>query len=124
MPKNKKVAVTMKIDASAHKVHLAQTQLQIKIYKYWDDRDCDIVEQLRALTFEIREILLDMEPKVHRSDRFSNLKDLIKEHQKEHELTDIEVLQVLFEHGRVDLERMRRFERHGSYDTPAMQEKS
>lgn len=117
----------MQLHERQQRVSLAQTELEIKLHRYqWpnygvesnDPRDLDDVEMLRLLTLEIRAICLDMEPKVKRTDNVSDLKDLIRDHQKEHELTDVELLQGLFSYCSTKTKYMLRYERHGNYDTP------
>lgn len=99
---------------------IAGTELEIKLHKYWDEHEInEYVEVLRLLTLEMRSILLFMEPRVSHAERFSGLKDLIRDHQKETGMTDIEVLQALTSHMAGSLKYMLRYERHGDYETPA-----
>lgn len=111
----------MRVDKRAHEVSLLQTKLEIEIWEYFHGRDLDNVEELRALAMEIREILLGMEPKVEHAETTSALKDLIRDYQAKHELTDIEILQPLLGLCSSSLKYMLRYERHGNYDTPAME---
>lgn len=112
----------MRISKRAQEISRAQTELEIKLIEYWQDHKIKYYEeQLRALTFEMRNILLDMEPKVERAETFSALKDMIRAHQAEFEMTDIEVLQALTSSMAGSLKYMLRYERHGNYDKPAME---
>lgn len=51
----------------------------------------------------------------------SQLAVMVLEFQQEHDLSDIEVLQALHEIAQSKLKYMLRYERHGDYETPAMQ---
>lgn len=116
----------MRVHPREQKVSLAQTELDLKLHRYqWPnngvnggDVDLEDVEMLRLLTLEIRAILLDMEPKVNRTDNVADLKDLIRTHQRENDLTDVELLQGLFSYCSSKMKYMLRFERHGDYETP------
>lgn len=109
----------MKLHERQQAMSLAGTELEIKLHEYWDDHKIENYEEcLRALTFEMRNILLDMEPKVERAETFSNLKDMIRAHQQEKGMTDIEVLQALTSHMADSLKFMLRMARHGNYDKP------
>lgn len=72
----------MRMSRRAQEVHIAQTELEIAICEYFDDRPgLDEVEKHRAVAFMLHQVCLDMEPAVKRAERFSNLKDLIEAHQ-------------------------------------------
>lgn len=109
----------MRVNERHQRISVAKSQLEIKINDYGDERDLDNIGLMRALAMEIHEILLDMPPRVERAQRYSALSDMIVEHQKEHGMTDIEVLQALFSYGQTNLKYQLRYERHGNYDTPA-----
>jgi len=53
----------------------------------------------------------------------TELEGLILKFANENELTDIEVMQALNSYVASSLKYMLRYERHGNYDTPAMQPK-
>lgn len=120
----------MRVHPRQQAVSIAQTELDIKLHRWqWprdegqdpeaeDPRDIDDVVMLRLVTLEIRAILLDMEPKVKRTDNVSSMKDMIREHQKETGLTDVELLQGLFSYCSSKMKYMLRYERHGDYDKP------
>jgi hypothetical protein len=53
----------------------------------------------------------------------AQLKVVINDFQRKHDLTDIELLQALAEMQSSVLKYMLRYERHGNYETPAMSPK-
>jgi hypothetical protein len=110
----------MRIDERAHEVSLLQSELEIEIWKWFRaGPELSAEEELNLINIEIRDIVLDMMGIKH-VDRFSTLKDLVRDYQKKYELTDIEILQPLYSMCSTNLKYMLRYERHGDTETPAM----
>lgn len=113
----------MRVSERHQRISVAKTNLVLEIFEYMSAREVDDLESLRLVTLEMRDILLDMKPKIERADRFSDLKDMIRQYQEANEMTDIETTMALHDYCSSVLNGMLRYERHGNYDTPAGLEK-